>query len=296
MNSVSGGRAANAKNWAKAHPFVATALAGALGFLIGIGSGSAGKSDLEARLTAAQSRASSAGASSAGEIERLESSNASLESDLDAARGENESLRDQMMKLNAKRELPKLVGLSNDYASRLEDKYGWDLRLKAQYSTAKPGTVLSQSPAAGTMMSYGAPFTLVIAKEIPKVTAVVGQSKGAAVRSLKGAGYQVTVIEQISTKKPGTVLAMSPGAGSRLIPGETITLTIAKKAPPAPPAPDVSTPDAGCTPGYDPCLPPASDYDCSGGSGDGPEYTGYVRVTGSDPYGLDADNDGVGCE
>lgn len=53
---------------------------------------------------------------------------------------------------------------------------------------------------------------------------------------------------------------------------------------------------SNCTPGYFPCLPPASDYDCIGGSGDGPEYTGLVTVTGSDPYGLDANNDGVGCE
>lgn len=52
----------------------------------------------------------------------------------------------------------------------------------------------------------------------------------------------------------------------------------------------------GCTPGYSPCLRPASDYDCAGGSGDGPEYTGRVTVTGSDPYGLDENDDGVGCE
>jgi hypothetical protein len=53
----------------------------------------------------------------------------------------------------------------------------------------------------------------------------------------------------------------------------------------------------GCTPGYSPCLTPASDYDCAGGSGDGPRYvTGPVRVTGSDPYRLDADRDGIGCE
>lgn len=52
-----------------------------------------------------------------------------------------------------------------------------------------------------------------------------------------------------------------------------------------------------CTPGYKPCLKPASDYDCAGGSGDGPKYVyGTVEVTGSDPYGLDSDNDGVGCE
>jgi hypothetical protein len=52
-----------------------------------------------------------------------------------------------------------------------------------------------------------------------------------------------------------------------------------------------------CTPGYSPCLPPASDYDCAGGSGNGPEYVdGPVRVTGSDPYDLDRDGDGIGCD
>lgn len=56
-----------------------------------------------------------------------------------------------------------------------------------------------------------------------------------------------------------------------------------------------------CTPGYKPCLVwhGGADYDCYGGSGDGPYYTepGVVyTVTGSDPYGLDADNDGLGCE
>jgi hypothetical protein len=34
-----------------------------------------------------------------------------------------------------------------------------------------------------------------------------------------------------------------------------------------------------------------------GGSGNGPKYVeGPVRVTGSDPYRLDADHDGIGCE
>lgn len=51
-----------------------------------------------------------------------------------------------------------------------------------------------------------------------------------------------------------------------------------------------------CTPGYSPCLPRAADYDCLGGSGNGPKYTGRVRVTGADIYGLDRDRDGIGCE
>ena len=52
-----------------------------------------------------------------------------------------------------------------------------------------------------------------------------------------------------------------------------------------------------CHPSYDPCLDPSSsDYDCEGGSGDGPDYTGPVTVTGSDDYDLDSDDSGTGCE
>jgi hypothetical protein len=52
-----------------------------------------------------------------------------------------------------------------------------------------------------------------------------------------------------------------------------------------------------CTPGYSPCILPGPDVDCRGGSGDGPRYVdGPVRVTGSDPYGLDGNGDGIGCE
>lgn len=40
----------------------------------------------------------------------------------------------------------------------------------------------------------------------------------------------------------------------------------------------------------------AGDYDCLGGSGDGPNYTGRVRVVGTDVFRLDADRDGIGCE
>jgi hypothetical protein len=49
--------------------------------------------------------------------------------------------------------------------------------------------------------------------------------------------------------------------------------------------------------GYDPCITPGPDVDCAGGSGNGPRYVdGPVSVDGSDPYGLDSNYDGVGCE
>lgn len=57
---------------------------------------------------------------------------------------------------------------------------------------------------------------------------------------------------------------------------------------------EIETPN--CTPGYEPCLPPASDYDCAGGTGNGPKFTSTVVVTGVDIYGLDRDGNGIGCE
>jgi hypothetical protein len=69
---------------------------------------------------------------------------------------------------------------------------------------------------------------------------------------------------------------------------------------PTSPAPSGDSGDStgDCDPNYEgACLDPNSpDYDCEGGSGDGPDYTGPVTVVGDDPYDLDRDGDGVGCD
>ncbi|GAA1317316.1 hypothetical protein GCM10009610_42090 [Pseudonocardia xinjiangensis] len=54
---------------------------------------------------------------------------------------------------------------------------------------------------------------------------------------------------------------------------------------------------SGCDSNYSGCVPIASDVDCAGGSGNGPEYvSGPIRVVGDDHYGLDNDKDGTACE
>jgi hypothetical protein len=55
---------------------------------------------------------------------------------------------------------------------------------------------------------------------------------------------------------------------------------------------------SACDPNYaDACVPIASDVDCAGGSGNGPEYVnGPLRVVGTDIYGLDKDGDGIACD
>lgn len=72
-----------------------------------------------------------------------------------------------------------------------------------------------------------------------------------------------------------------------------------KPAPKPSPAPKPAPAPSTCDPNYaGQCLKDGiGDYDCSSGSGNGPNYVyGTVRVVGSDPFGLDRDNDGLGCE
>src|SRR4051794_31684709 len=100
-----------------------------------------------------------------------------------------------------------------------------------------------------------------------------------------------TSAEITTTTEPATTTTTSePTTTSAREP--TTSTTQATVPPPPPPPP----PPPNCTPGYSPCLPRASDYDCAGGSGNGPAYTGRVTVAGPDIYDLDRDGDGVGCE
>ena len=57
-------------------------------------------------------------------------------------------------------------------------------------------------------------------------------------------------------------------------------------------------PASNCDPNYaGACVPVASDVDCAGGSGDGPEYVqGPVQVVGDDVYDLNRDDDNIACD
>jgi hypothetical protein len=120
---------------------------------------------------------------------------------------------------------------------------------------------------------------------------VVGVNLPNARRTLREVGLRVESTRKSSPEPAGRVLRQRPLGGLEVQPGRTVTLIVAKPKPPPPPP-------SNCHPSYTgACLDPsASDYDCAGGSGDGPKYTGTVTVVGPDVFGLDGDGDGVGCE
>lgn len=158
-------------------------------------------------------------------------------------------------------------------------------------SGGAPNVVIGQGVGSGARVQPGSTVDVVIATPLPEIPDVVGLSKSVAVSRLSAAGFTATISTTPTTSGPDTVvLGQEPKASVRAARGSAVHLTVAELHN----APQLAS---NCTPGYSPCLPPASDYDCAGGSGNGPEYVaGPVKVTGSDPYGLDADHDGVGCE
>ena len=105
-----------------------------------------------------------------------------------------------------------------------------------------------------------------------------------------------------TTERPTTTTTPPTTAPPTTAPPTTAPPTTAPPPPPPPPPPapepaPAPAPPSNCNPNYSGCVPNDSDVDCAGGSGNGPSYvSGPVQVLGSDPYGLDSDGDGVGCE
>ena len=159
-----------------------------------------------------------------------------------------------------------------------------------------PAEEVSEPPAQPSPVPTIEPSPLPSPEEVKtSVPDVIGKGIGKARGLLEASGFFVTVRKRTSQEIPGTVLAMSSEPGSELELGESIRITVAKAPLPPKPAPEAV---ANCHSSYEgACLDPkASDYDCAGGSGNGPEYTGFVTVVGPDDFDLDADGDGVGCE
>jgi hypothetical protein len=170
-------------------------------------------------------------------------------------------------------------------------------------STARPATSESLPPVTTTTSlpatSTSPPTTTIATVEVPKL---VGLRQASAKAALAGRGLRARVTYRSTASDPaGTVISQSRGTGAGVLPDSRITMVVAKAPPPpttAPPPP-TTTPARSCDPSYpDVCLDPdALDYDCAGGSGNGPRYVnGPIRVRPPDPFDLDREGDGWGCE
>jgi beta-lactam-binding protein with PASTA domain len=101
---------------------------------------------------------------------------------------------------------------------------------KREVAEPAAGTVISQSPAAGSQQKVGAQVTIVVAQALKKIAApsVVGQSEAQAVATLTGAGFASNTVSRTVTDpaKVGIVVQQSPAAGHKLAAGATVTIAV----------------------------------------------------------------------
>ncbi len=164
----------------------------------------------------------------------------------------------------------------------------------APSESTSSSTTVSPSSVSSLPPSTSSPTSTIQKVQVPKL---VGLRVGRAKTTLSNRRLHWTISYKSTRRVPsGTVISQSLQAGMGVFPSTAIGLVVAK-APLPPPA--TTAPPRNCDPSYPGvCLHDGiGDYDCAGGSGNGPNYVdGPIRVLPPDPFGLDRDGDGLGCE
>lgn len=129
-------------------------------------------------------------------------------------------------------EVPDLSGMTASEAQAALKQAGLTARAGTSQNsdTVEKDRVLSQDPAAGTMVDVGSTITYVISLGSDKVEVpnVVGETQGSAIAKLQNAGFEVIADDTAydNNVPEGSVISQSPEAGRKLGKGSTISLVI----------------------------------------------------------------------
>ena len=138
--------------------------------------------------------------------------------------------------------VPSVIGMSETDAFKLLTEAGFRPQpLKQEFNKEfDAGKVFKQQPSAGEKLKKGTVVDYVVSRgaELVLVPSVTGKSQSQATKSLKQAGFGVSVkTENSDTTKKGDVIYQNPAGGS--VPkGSTVTITVSS-GPAAVAVPDV---------------------------------------------------------
>lgn len=143
------------------------------------------------------------GANGQSEIDKQKSRAEKAESELSAARDQEDALQTRahnaegqvvvlqrrVKRLSANGRVPSFIGddVFDAENSGVVHSYGWKTDYTEQISNQPVGTILSQSPSAGTTLKYGQKITFVVAKKPPPKP-----KQWVTVKTLTGAGSTKT--------------------------------------------------------------------------------------------------------
>lgn len=145
--------------------------------------------------------------------------------------------------------VPDVVGLDRiDAKAALEDE-GFLVDAEPENSDEPEDQVIRQIPPAGTSLEAGGKVTIVYSNGAGTITLenFVGQEQGFAERKLSGQGLNVSVRTQTvdDASDDGIVLSQSPDSGSRLSPGDRVSLVVGEFTAPSEPTNPGAGPGSG---------------------------------------------------
>jgi serine/threonine-protein kinase len=143
--------------------------------------------------------------------------------------------------------VPNVLGLDRVSATTQLRKAGFVVNANPRDSDEPEDQVLEQDPSAGEEVEIGTEITIIYSSGVGTLTLsdYVGQKLTYAQRKLAGAGLSVSVVKQdvSDSSQDGIVLSQAPPAGTRLSPGDRVTLTVGDFTEP----PDTSTDNTDST-------------------------------------------------
>jgi serine/threonine-protein kinase len=161
--------------------------------------------------------------------------------------------------------VPSVVGESQTAAEAALTSAGLEVgAISARVSTQSAGSVLAQSPRAGTMLPSGSKVSLTVAHAPSEVSVpnVVGESEASAAAALGAAGLtpKISSVNTSDPAKVGVVLNQRPAGGHRARKGATVILSVGTAGAKTPTTPTTSTPTTPTTstPTTSTTPPPAS--------------------------------------
>lgn len=133
--------------------------------------------------------------------------------------------------------LPNVIEMTESEATALLEDYDMELQVQRDWSDRyEEGLVISQDPKGGTQATPGDTVTIVVSKGPQSVTLpeLTNLSKEEAAEMLSKASVPWMLAEVYSSDVPvGNVISQNPAAGTEIMPGESVLLTVSKGDKPA---------------------------------------------------------------
>jgi serine/threonine-protein kinase len=147
----------------------------------------------------------------------------------------------------AKIKVSNVVGMQEAQAQSTLQQQQFNVKAVTDSASTKPqGTVVRQSPQAGTLRLPGTTVTIYVSGGGSAVPNVVGDPAATAQQILQSQGFivQVNTVAGPAGALPGLVFHQSPAAGQNLAPGATVVIFVAAQPSPTPttPTPTPTTP------------------------------------------------------